>query len=208
MRKLKFESQKIVWEGNNITWVDENKAELDQLSYGDLTESPEGDLIEVPYTMHSDYSGSTVECANCLYIDENYKELLSVAVWRVYGGYSTEGYVRLIEFHTDNDELQELWDYFLDEIESLDNYPLFNDEYMSELELKIESESWEDYVKFDLTKALIEKGIYTEDNIPEDSALRELFYKNSESANVYFECESHNSGYWDIDRIVENWVEG
>lgn len=189
-------------------WKPEHLEGKSEVYLGHLHENIDGNLRMIPYTLHSDYSGGTVECANCKYLDENYKPLRSKAIWRVYGGYDTEGYIMLRnpqDFQPDNFELSILWDQLREEIASLHDYPLFNDEVLSELELELEESSWNDWVKYDLEKALIEKGIYNDDTMPSSDELCKLFHQCAEKANVYFECESHNSGYWDIDRIVKKW---
>jgi len=194
-RRLTYES----------SYQDTDKSELSRLYYGSLVEDTKGDLIEIPYSVYSDYSGCVVERANCDYVLANYDKLLSIAIWEVYGGYGTRGIVRLVDFHSDDENIQYLWDSLLDEINGLDNYPAFDDEYISQLELEMESEEWDSYIKSDLSHQLIKSGIYDDDSIPDDDTLRSMMYSVMEKCNIYWEAESAVSGYIDIDQIVTNW---
>lgn len=166
-------------------------------------QSVRGSWVEVPYTSHSDYGGSTVEEANCKYIEDQYSEIKGLV--RVYGGWSTDGYyvnVRaLVRSAIDRDGL-------LDDLIRLDDYPLFDDELLSIVEMDILYSAFDDWAKYDFIRGLELAGR----NITEwpDDNQRQLFYDAEhkwEDDNRYPEFESHESCYLDIDAIVEYAIE-
>ena len=95
-------------------------------------------------------------------------------------------------------------------IAGLDSYPVFDDEYVSEVELELEDEAWHDWVRRDIAKA-IEYAVgdnYDEvttitddwDNLPDDVAYQ--FYRDAmEATNTYFE-----SNHVDVDRISDHII--
>jgi hypothetical protein len=183
MRKLRYEPG---YHGDKLE-------DISSISYGDLTEDKEGDLLEVPYTMHSDYSGGTVECANCKAFLELYEDL--PGVWEVSGGYGTTGVVILKSLYEENEEVKET-------IDNLADYPLIDEEALSELEMELEQEDWESWIKSDLKHELDKLQIgYPRD----DETFFETYRAICDKHNIYWEAESAIGGYIRIADIVKHW---
>ena len=133
----------------------------------DATE--EGELyFFLPYASGSDYSGSTVEKANCREFLESYGE--EAFVWEAHGGFDTYavvlGLTGLLECADDT------FDAILGIIEGLENYPLIDDETLSNLETEGADEAWESWVASDFRRALEKKFDGVDFEWPSDSDLR------------------------------------
>ena len=179
--------------------------------YGDISDNNQGELIELPYISHSDYSGTTVERSNYEYLIKEYSDLLGIILWESYGGYSTRAIFCLysiweIEFQ-DDEYLGDRIERLKEDIKSIDDYPLLDEELMSEIEMNIEIESWDDWVCSDLKHTLLENEIYDEEDnpLPEDSILQDMLHFHLESLNEYYEFESPYTAYLDIKKIVNSW---
>jgi len=72
----------------------------------------------------------------------------------------------------------------LDDLISLENYPVLDDSIMSELELEGQNEAWECWVEHDFTKELESK--FDCELSCDDRELVELFYKLAERSNEYW----------------------
>lgn len=159
---------------------------------GDMERDDNGEYIEIYLTVYSDYHGGVVEKSNCDEFLERFKEV--EGVHEFYGGYGTRGVLVKYDVFTSNEEIQEV-------MMQLERYPSLNDDRWSELEQEIENESWDDWIKSDLISELEKRDIpYNEDE------LYSKFFKLSDEIGEYFECESHNSGYIDVEKIVNSWV--
>jgi len=170
-------------------WDPTPMEDLASLYYGHLHEDPDGPLVEIPFTMYSDYSGSTVERSNCEVFLERFGK--TPGVWPVYGGYGTCGVVVLVEKRAD-EEIKEVLD-------ALEDYPLIDEEHMSNLELEIEDEDWDSWIKQDLRRML-------GDCAPEDDdELYQQFMRAMDKTNTYFVHEDAVSAYVDLDRVLEGW---
>lgn len=116
-------------------------------SYGDW-DSPadRGDCswAIIDLTMWSDYSGSTVERANCDAIRSDYPQL----VCTIFGGYGTEGLMIPLDLP--------LPEYFVDALHGLADYPLYDDEAHSQLEMNLADEAWSAYLRADLQRDLVD----------------------------------------------------
>ena len=165
----------------------------------DATE--EGELyFFLPYASGSDYSGSTVEEANHKEFLESYGE--EEFVWEAHGGYNTYavvlGLTGLLECADDT------FDAILDIIEGLEDYPLINDEALSNLEFTLADEAWDCWVAGDFRRALEKKFDGVEFEWPSDSDLRTFFEKKAEEANEYWFNEGYGPDmYIRVDKIVE-----
>ena len=151
--------------------------------------------FEIPFTTWGDYAAGTVERANYIWFLENYKD--NPLVYDINGGYNSHSLICHIDILKD-ESIKEL-------IEGLDNYPLFDEETHSQLELELESESWDSWVKYDLKRALEKAGIEFPDD---DSELESLFYHCIQYNNIDFECEDAVSAYIDLKKVIDRWAEG
>ena len=178
----------------NGSWEERNIDNLAALYLGDLERSDNGNLIELQYTMYSDYSGCVVERSNCDVILESFEDYISNGIWEVYGGYGTRGIVYQAVM-LKNEE-------FRDMLKSLDNYPLVNGDHYSNLEFEIENESWEEWIKSDLERLLDENELSYPEN---EEKFRDKFYKIISDHDIYFIHEDPNSAYMDLDEIIKYW---
>jgi len=188
MKQYRFES-----------WKEEDKKDLSSLSYGHIREDKTGDLIFVPYTTYSDYSGSTVERSNCRSFLEMFnqdEDQYSGKIWEVYGGYGTRGVVILKSLFDENEEIQEVF-------ENLDDYPLLDEDDWSTLEIEIQDESWEDWIKFDLIRLLEKDNLINEDY--DEEKIQDQFYKIINEKDLYFIHEDAVSAYIDLDEVIKYW---
>ena len=165
----------------------------------DATE--EGELyFFLPYASGSDYSGSTVEKANCREFLESYGE--EAFVWEARGGFDTYavvlGLTGLLECADDT------FDAILGIIEGLEDYPLIDDEALSNLECTLADEAWDSWVAADFRRDLEKKFSGVEFEWPSDSDLRPFFEKRAEKANEYWFNEGYGPDmYIRVDKIVE-----
>ena len=154
----------------------------------------------LPYASGSDYSGSTVEKANHKEFLESYgKEQF---VWESHGGFDTYavvlGLTGLLECADDT------FDAILGIIEGLEDYPLIDDEALSNLESTLADEAWDCWVAGDFRRALEKKFAGVEFEWPSDSDLRPFFEKRAEKANEYWFNEGYGPDmYIRVDKIVE-----
>jgi hypothetical protein len=187
-----FESE---WRYSNTP----EEAGVSSVSYGDIKQNDVGDFIEVPYCTFSDYSGDTVNRANCEYFLETWGKL--DGVYRIYGGHNTTGVLIRRSLYESNEEIKEA-------IDGLEDYPLFNDERLSELEIKLESEAWESWIKTEVQRELADiespspliLRLLDDDNLLESS-----FWYIIRSFDVEFIHEDAVSAYIRTEEIMPHY---
>lgn len=109
----------------------------------------------------------------------------------------------------------------LETLEALESYPLISEDDHSALELELQEEAWESYVRDDWRRAIRERleelapngdepARYWADDVADaisDDTLAALLRSSSEAANVYWEeqcCGLTSSGFWiDLERCAE-----
>lgn len=189
-----YERVKQVWEYRYT--VEPN----DTVYYGDIQEDEAGKYIELPYCTYSDYSGSTVEHANCDYFLDQFGE--HEHVHEIYGRFGTRGVLIHESFlHADISDSGES-DYILELILGLFEYPLFEDESLSGLEFELEQESWNTWVKSDLEYQLEKNDIeFNPDTLEND------FWDIIREHDIEFIHEDAISPYIDIDKVIEHWTQ-
>ena len=187
------------------TWKDDKPEDLARLNYGDLktsesyqTEEPT-DFFMPDILSGSDYcSSGSVEVSNHRVFLEKYGKLPNV--YDVYGGYGT--FAVAIRLDSITEEM-------LEDFRALDDYPLLDEEDHSKVEREAEEESWENCYRSDFIRELskafpaLEEGI---DNLSIE-AVDTLFYALCDRTNTYWEHESGNSAYIDLDRVVAGATE-
>jgi hypothetical protein len=160
-------------------------------------------MFEPKYMTYSDYSGSTVERANCKEFLERFKDV--EGVYETTGGYGTKGVA--ISLSAITGEMIDLFD-------ELDGYPVIDDEALSEVEMELESEDWDSWISYDFRKAIQKKFNQDEDDPTDvredqidaitDDQLYELYRERCDKTSTYWSPESAVGGYVDIDRLVED----
>jgi len=161
-----------------------------------------GDLyFYVPYASGSDYSGSTVEAANAKCIEDTFGE--NEWVHTVYGGHNTFAVaIGLTGLLTCDDDV---FDELCEAIEGLGDYPVIDEDALSELEAEKTDEAWESWVRDDFIRALEKEHDGCIDfSWPDDPELRSFFYECAEKADTYWYCEGYGPDmYIDVDDVVK-----
>ena len=174
------------WAGHG--WLDKVPDDWQVLEYGDFDLDPNGKFVEVPCTTYSGYSGGTVERANCDKFLEMFGDL--PGVYEVTGGYGTRGvFIRRACLRCD--EIREV-------IEGLDDYPLIDDESLSDLEMQLEDEAWDVWIKYDLERELDKHELPTE-------GMEDRFWEIVRNHEIYFSHEDAISPYIDLDEVLKYW---
>ena len=119
-------------------------------TYGDWDEpvSPdEATHVMVPYTGYSDYSGSGVDKSNNRSLLRDYPETFTEAV----GGYDTEELMLSADYYAprdseSHDSRAERTEYLIRALEHLSDYPLYDEEDYSALEMEEADNAWEQFL--------------------------------------------------------------
>ena len=135
----------------------------------------------------SDYGGDLCYLSNLQVLTEEHKE--SPAIKELYGSYGSSGLALDVRFCSDE---------LLEAIESLENYPLLDEDHLSHLELEKENEAWESWARSDFQRAIEsrlsdlledeEKAEEKAEGLSEDQ-LFELLREGMEAGNLYWETE-------------------
>jgi hypothetical protein len=152
----------------------------------------------VPYASGSDYSGSTVERSNyVVFLAENVQDWIH----EVYGDFGTYAVAVSVNGLLSADE--DVFDLICDTIEKLEDYPLIDDEALSQLEMEGTDEAWTSWVQSDFVRGLEKHFEGVDFEFPHDGLLREFFEKMAERANEYWYCEGcGRDTYIAIDRVI------
>lgn len=104
----------------------------------------------------------------------------------------------------------------LEEIESLESYPLLSEDDHSSLELELQEEAWTDWAERDFSRALEKRlsSVLENDELSEEiveslsaDSLYSLFSALSESANIYWQEESCYGQWIDCERVADELSE-
>lgn len=172
----------------------DNLEECDWISYGDIQpaeHSDKIDLVGLPFTGGSDYSGSTSDKANHQWIVENYGH--HPALREVFGGYGTYDVVFIASLLNEETrgELEDL-------ANDLEKYPVLDDDTLHQLEQEIIDEAWGDYLASDIKRDAQGKL----DHLP-DHIIREL----AEQFEFWPEIEQYNAHIFNQDKLIDKLVQ-
>jgi len=156
------------------------------IHYNNITDNPEGEYLEVPQTMYSDYSGTTVDRANCNTFLQRFGNIDGVC--EICDSFCLSGVLIKYELYNTNEEVKEL-------IDGLGQYPLFDDDELCRVESNIEAEAWDHWIKVDLIKELP----------ADDNLIKDKFYEVSDEIGEYIIFETAVSCYIDLKKIAEAW---
>ena len=166
---------------------------LEYNSAADIHEATDDDgikLISCEFIQYGDYDNScAVERANVRYLEE--QKLVEL---REKG---RSGFVKA--WLLDTGENREL-------LESLQDYPCFDDDLVSRVEMEIEDEYIKDCTS-DLHKLLsepIQEAMQDLDIF--DEIDRDCYEKAKEASNTYFEVRPGGNGYIDFKRLVKDYA--
>lgn len=168
-------------------------------------------LLWVPdYCQSGDYGGAVEYLSNA-------KELLSSfsspECRELYGGYGSHGVVIDPRYLSED---------LLESLQSLESYPILNEDALSALEMQLQGEAWETWAAQDFSRSL-EKALssllsqYYDDMASEERAeksieslsedqLFNLFSQTMEEQNICWESQ-HNDAYVDVEKVVESLSE-
>lgn len=167
------------------------------------------DLLEVPYTTGSDYSGDSVTVSNYRRIWEDYKDKIP-ELFQMYGDYSSYGLLitrRALEAEEENAaELRDVID------KLVNSYCVYDEDDMGLVELEAESESWDNCYRYDYRRELERLELIADceedstDDVPylDDEQLFSLVRLVMGRENVYWTHETGNNAYLDVTRLAEN----
>jgi hypothetical protein len=109
----------------------------------------------------------------------------------------------------------------LESLQSLEGYPVLDEDALGELELELQNEAWENYLRSDFSRALerllsdllsahYEDGDEdrAEQSVESLSAqqLWELFSRTADESGIYWESQ-HNDSWIDVDRVAQSLSE-
>lgn len=190
--------------GEPVTGYDIPEPGVDTWTYGDWMDAQPfvtretATHILVPYTSYSDYSGSTVEASNHRSLLRDYADTFV----DVHGGYDTRALLLPVDWTPPGDGSDGL----LDALESLSDYPLYDEEDHSALEDELAQDAWEQYLSYDVNSALDDSDVPDEIlDATDGDTLRELFYEITYEQPHGPECEDAVSAYFPFfdDTVAE-----
>lgn len=189
-------SDLLIWDGSQLqglTWVDVDPPEggdtvsmgwrgMRHLEYGEVPTH-----VQVPLTLWGDYCGDTMQRANFEALQQDYPDTFIQVGWAERDGISL-----VVDLSKPLDEhlLAGL-------VRMRDDYPVWSDEKMSEVEMNLADEAWDGYLRMDLPGDLRDQGI-DEDVVDEldldadgPGSLREAFYEITGNQPEYPRGEAH-----------------
>ena len=144
------------------------------------------------YLGYSDYSGSTYSKSNHELFLKEFGEVDGVK--NVHGGYgSNDVYIRLDVLNS-NQDIQDC-------LNALDDYPVMDEEHLSEVEEEAKEEAWNSYTRKDFLRALQKEFNYDLDKVS-DAFIHRLFWKLEEHTNTYWIFE-YTDAYFPLDDLFE-----
>jgi hypothetical protein len=182
------------------SWRDGEPTDFARLSYGDLKpltkyQTPEAsDFLMPNFLSGSDYcSSGSVEVSNHRVFLERYKD--SPNTYDVYGDYGTFAVAIRLDSVTDD---------MMEDLKALEDYPILDEDDHSKVEMDAENEAWASWGRHDFTRELEKIFPASEDTIDAmaEEKIDELFYSLMERTNTYWQHESGNSAYVDLDRVI------
>lgn len=155
-------------------------------SYGDWESATAENATHaiLDLTTWSDYSGSTVERSNERSLLRDFPQTFI----RLYGGYGTRGLMLPVNMPESYDE--DTWNYLLDELAALGDYPLYDEEDLSALEMELADEAWDGYLNWDIPRDLENRGVNDEVIDENIERIKERFYTLTMEADYGPEAES------------------
>ena len=149
----------------------------------------------VPYTGYSDYSGSGVDKSNNRSLLRDYPETFTQAI----GGYNTEELMLSADYYAprdseSHDSRAERTEYLIRALEHLSDYPLYDEEDYSALEMEEADNAWEQFLEWDVPRQLQDESPSSEAMEDAIDALDELAACHSGKARAQADCASAEAG--------------
>jgi hypothetical protein len=168
------------------------------MRYGSWYDRPAGEWFVSNHLCYSDYSGGLVNVANYRaflreFVGES-EDAGELPSWLMHlsGDFATQGLAVEVAGAP-----PEVWEF----LGALEDYPLADDELLSELEQEASEEAWERWARADFVKAVANALGYELDECP-DEVLAELFRETAESAGVYWENQDGPDMWIDVERVA------
>jgi len=163
-----------------------NLEEVRILSWRSLEPARDGRLGQVPFCSYGDYDNSgSVERSNYRVFMEMFRSI--DGIYEVLSGWDGHSIMVDLEKLNENQEI-------IDVIAGLNDYPVIDEEDMCRIEMEMEKESWESWIRSDLEKAIINFVNDDDFEIPEDLDLWPIYLELKEKTNTYFEVEGGGNG--------------
>lgn len=171
----------------------------ERICFSDLVADSSGEYIMPGLLSGGDYASSTlVEKSNHrVFLEEHGKK---DGIHDVYGGHGSYGVAIRKDVYESDDDIKS-------QLDSLEDYPLLDEEDHSNLEFDAQGEAWDNWARHDVRNGLIESlGPYLDDpdefldRIEDD--LLHLFDQARDEVNEYWICESGGSMWIDIEKIT------
>lgn len=125
----------------------------------------------------SDYSGSSVERANFRAFLESFRDVPGIVeMWGGHGTYAIA--IRLDVHHAE----------ILETLERLEDYPVVDDDTLSELEMEMDSEAWESWARADFRREVCARFGVDISEVSDDDVFR-VFSSACDATSTYFECD-------------------
>lgn len=166
-------------------------------SYSGVTPDENGDWWGSTYTEGSDYSGGSVTQANHKAMLEMCEELSAEHgsdFWQTRAS-GHGGYHLYFNVFTTPDEIVEA-------LAALDDYPVVDDDALSEQEMENTQEAWDGWAAYEFRKGLEKKFGGDADEIS-DEDLWTCFSEAQEDANVYWEDQNGEGMWTDVERVLK-----
>lgn len=181
-------------------WVPHIPKRNERLSYRDFERTNNKgnpkDLWILPELLSgSDYSnGDVVTLSNHhVFLEEHGKW---TGIHDVYGGHGTYAVAIRSDVLTRHPEVQ-------DTLDELEQYPVIDEDHLSQLEIKLQDEAWNNYVQNDLIRKIQKSDPRLENVDPETLNWTHLCGIAMQETNTEWISES-TSPYLDLDRITPN----
>jgi hypothetical protein len=104
----------------------------------------------------------------------------------------------------------------LESLQSLENYPVLNEDDCSALELELQQEAWESWAQRDFSRALEKRlsSVLDNEDLAEETmeslspgSLYALFYALADKGSIYWESQSSPDQWIDCERVAEELSE-
>ena len=146
-----------------------------------------------PLLSFGDYDNSCdVERSNVRTFEERFKEFKGIDWVKVTGAYSSESIA--IKLLSTNEEI-------IDCLNALADYPVMDDEDVSEMFTEMENEAWNNWLERDFRSAVV-KNYDADDTDMDSDELWDLFREVQGQTNTNGQIESGGNYYIDIDRLI------
>lgn len=161
------------------------------IHFNDLMQDKKGTYLLLP-CQWGDYSGGTIDRANCKYLLDKYKE--SGKVWEVTGDFGSQGVVILASSYLEASE--DDWD-FVDDINYVLNEECLDDDLVQEIENEIIEAYIEEDLLDELQDLLLDLNIADLDrhNQEDHDKLREMLNELFERNGSWPEIQDATSAY-------------